>query len=284
MSESRIFLCHSSFDKPSVRQLYRRLSADGFEPWLDEEDLLPGQDWELEITSAIKQSRAVIVCLSQESTQKTGFVQREIRFALDAADERPEGSIFIIPARLERCPTPQRLMKWHWVDLYKDNGYSRLRSALAIALPRTREENAAERHSRAVDPDPARSGHDVVSWQDTEVRYDGLYMRPNESYTQYLRFRSSGICHAASSTGTPEQVSMWLGSATEALRSKGPFTILGDQIKIVNKSSSGTVEFRGTVGPLANELHLYTHSYINGYESFGVWRFHPLQFPDVEED
>jgi hypothetical protein len=39
----RIFLCYSSGDKPAVRELYRRLRADGFEPWLDGVNLLPGQ-------------------------------------------------------------------------------------------------------------------------------------------------------------------------------------------------------------------------------------------------
>ena len=278
MDDSRIFLCHSSFDKPSVRQLYRRLQADGFRPWLDEEDLLPGQDWESEIRRAIKQSKAVIVCLSRESIQKTGFVQREIRFALDAADERPEGSIFIIPARLEDCPTPERLARWHWVDLYQDDGYRRLRTALLGVLPRIENDGVADAR---VEVDPSDNGRGVISWQDTEIRHDGLYVNSEkEDYSQYLRFRPSGICHSASSTGNPEQVSKWLGSASEMVPSNGPYTILGDQIKIVETSSSGTVEYRGTVSPSANELHLYWHSYINGNESFGVWRFHPLSFPN----
>jgi hypothetical protein len=37
----RIFLCHASEDKATVRVLYRHLIADGFEPWLDEQNLLP---------------------------------------------------------------------------------------------------------------------------------------------------------------------------------------------------------------------------------------------------
>ena len=38
----RVFLCHSSQDKPIVRELYQRLLAEGWiDPWLDEEKLLP---------------------------------------------------------------------------------------------------------------------------------------------------------------------------------------------------------------------------------------------------
>ena len=48
----RVFLCHSSNDKAAVRDLYRRLRNDGVDPWLDQEDLLPGQDWNHEIGRA----------------------------------------------------------------------------------------------------------------------------------------------------------------------------------------------------------------------------------------
>lgn len=47
-----IFLCHASGDKPTVRELYEKLQNDGFDPWLDEENILPGQDWEHEISRA----------------------------------------------------------------------------------------------------------------------------------------------------------------------------------------------------------------------------------------
>lgn len=107
----QIFLCHSSGDKDNVRQLYKQLSRDGFSPWLDEECLLPGQEWEFEIRKAVRNSKAVLVCLSHSSVTKEGFVQKEIRIALDAADEKPEGAIYIIPLRLEDCLVPERLEK-----------------------------------------------------------------------------------------------------------------------------------------------------------------------------
>ena len=92
----RVFLCHASGDKPAVRKLYQRLVKDGVAPWLDEEDLAPGQDWEVEIRKAVQASDIVLVCLSLRSITKEGFVQKEIKFALDAADEKPQGTIFLI--------------------------------------------------------------------------------------------------------------------------------------------------------------------------------------------
>jgi hypothetical protein len=122
MTENRklkVFLCHSKDDKPKVRKLYKRLIADGFDTWLDEEKLMPGQDWDLEIRKAVRNSDTVVVCLSKDSTTKEGYIQKEIRFALDVADEKPEGTIFLIPVRLEDCSVPNRISRFQWVDLFK---------------------------------------------------------------------------------------------------------------------------------------------------------------------
>jgi hypothetical protein len=128
----KVFLCHSSDDKAKVRQLYHRLRNDGFDAWLDEEKLLPGQEWAQEIPKAVRQSDVVLVCLSQASISKIGYVQKEIRFALDVAEEQPEGFIFIIPVKLEECSIPERLRKWHWVELFNENGYRRLILSLQL--------------------------------------------------------------------------------------------------------------------------------------------------------
>jgi hypothetical protein len=126
----KVFLCHGSEDKPSARQLYRQLLASGVEPWLDEENLLPGQDWRYEIAKAVRESNIVIICLSRTSVSKIGFVQKEIKNALDIAEEKPEGSIFLIPARLEECSIPTRLSGMQWVDLFQENGFERLLKSL----------------------------------------------------------------------------------------------------------------------------------------------------------
>jgi WD40 repeat protein len=126
----RVFLCHSSGDKPSARDLYHRLKRDGSAPWLDEENLLAGQDWQDEIQRAVRGSDAVIVCLSRSSVTKEGYVQKEIKVALDVADEKPPGTIFIIPVRLEIVDVPSRLAQWQWVDLFHNGGYEKLAHAL----------------------------------------------------------------------------------------------------------------------------------------------------------
>jgi hypothetical protein len=128
----KVFLCHSSNDKPTVRKLYFRLRNDGVDPWLDEENLLAGQDWEQAIPKAVRSSDIVLVCLSTGAITKSGYVQKEIKYALDVADEQPEGTIFLIPLKLEQCEMPERLCRWQWVNFFEDNGYERLMRALRI--------------------------------------------------------------------------------------------------------------------------------------------------------
>ncbi len=128
----KVFLCHSKDDKPKIRKLYNRLVAEDFDVWLDEVKLIPGQDWDFEIKRAVRNSDTVIVCLSNSSTTKEGYIQKEIRFALDVADEKPEGTIFLIPARLEDCNVPDRISRFQWVDLFERNGYSKLTESLHL--------------------------------------------------------------------------------------------------------------------------------------------------------
>jgi hypothetical protein len=144
----RIFLCHASQDKPIVRELYQKLLAEGWiDPWLDEEKLLPGQDWDMEIEKAVESADVVIVCLSNHSVTKDGYVQRELKFVLDIALEKPEGSIFTIPLRLNDCETPRRLRSWQYVDYFPDekrnNAYGKLKQSLNIRLESLKKQESS---------------------------------------------------------------------------------------------------------------------------------------------
>jgi formylglycine-generating enzyme required for sulfatase activity len=130
MRPLRVFLCHASQDKPAVRKLHRYLKSRGVQPWLDELDLLPGENWEVEIPKAILSSDVILVCLSKNSVDKEGYVQKEITFALDKAQEKPEGTIFIVPVKLEDCEVPRRLKQYQWVDVFRQDGYKRLMLSL----------------------------------------------------------------------------------------------------------------------------------------------------------
>jgi len=136
-SRLRVFLSHASSDKPAVRDLYRRLSSvKWIDPWLDEENLFPGQDWSMEIRKAIESAHAVIVCLSRNSITGEGYIQKELQFTLELALERPDGQSFILPLRLDDCEIPHRIRMWQYADYFpkerRDKTFKKLLRSLLI--------------------------------------------------------------------------------------------------------------------------------------------------------
>jgi pimeloyl-ACP methyl ester carboxylesterase len=117
-----VFLCHASQDKPVVRELSQQLKReDWIDPWLDEEKLSPGQAWTSTIEEAIDSADSVIIFLSENSVNKEGFVQRELKRAWKRSTEKPENVIFLIPFRLDDCAVPRRLRSRHWGDYFGAN-------------------------------------------------------------------------------------------------------------------------------------------------------------------
>ena len=128
----RVFLSYASDDESRVRQLSRDLSEIEVDPWLDVERLVPGQNWQSRITEVVRDAQLILVCLSSRSAHKVGFVQKEIRLALDAAEQQPEDALFLIPLKLEPCTVPRSLRHLQAVSLVEDGGYGKLVSALTL--------------------------------------------------------------------------------------------------------------------------------------------------------
>ncbi len=128
----KVFLCHSSSDKPAVRKEYKFLVERGVDAWLDEEKLIPGQNWDYEIKKALDASDMIVIFLTKASVEKEGYVQREVKIALNEAMEKPDGTIFIIPAKLEECELPRSLSKYHAVDLFREGGREKLMQAIQL--------------------------------------------------------------------------------------------------------------------------------------------------------
>jgi hypothetical protein len=78
----------------------------------------------------------IIVLLSVNSVDNTGFVQNETREALELAESQPPGRIFLIPVRLDATtPRYERLHELQWVDLFPHYhaGLSKIVSALGVS-------------------------------------------------------------------------------------------------------------------------------------------------------
>lgn len=128
----RVFISYAKEDKVSAEKLRSQLTSEGIDVWIDEEKLMGGKDWKLEIQKEIRDSHIILILLSTTAVSKIGFIQKEIRIALDYADEHPEGAVYLIPVRLDECEVPIRISeRFQWVDLFKPNGYKKLIDSLS---------------------------------------------------------------------------------------------------------------------------------------------------------
>ncbi|MCP4349887.1 MAG: toll/interleukin-1 receptor domain-containing protein [Desulfobacterales bacterium] len=115
----KVFISYAKEDFKTAKKLYDDLKLNGVEPWMDTEDILTGQCWEYEISKAIRESSYFLALLSFKSVSKRGYIQKELKIALNIFEEFPEPQIFLLPVRLDNCkPFNKSLQKLQWCDLF----------------------------------------------------------------------------------------------------------------------------------------------------------------------
>jgi hypothetical protein len=135
----QVFIAYGKEDTEMVRRLCDALAAVGFNPWIDERKLVPGQNWPRAIESAIETSDFFLACYSENSVNKKGGFHAEIRYALDCARQIPLEDIFIVPVRLTPCRVPRAIQReLQYVDLFPDwiDGLARLVTMLRQEVAR----------------------------------------------------------------------------------------------------------------------------------------------------
>lgn len=138
---AQVFLAYVREDREAAVRLYDGLAAAGFSPWMDAAKLLPGQNWPRAIEAAIESSGFFLALFSENSVNKRGGFQVEIRYALDCARRVPLDDIFIVPVRLDDCRMPRSIQnELHYVDLFPDwaRGMERLTAMLRREAERRR--------------------------------------------------------------------------------------------------------------------------------------------------
>ena len=137
----RIFIAYVNEDSDLAGGIFEALRQAGFDPWLDKQKLLPGQNWGRAIRNALETSDFVVCCFSQNSLHKRGGFQAEMRYALESAQRLPLDEVFLLPVRLEECPVPVEVAReMQYVDLFPDwdFGINRLVEAIRHQLKRPR--------------------------------------------------------------------------------------------------------------------------------------------------
>ena len=88
---------------------------------MDQEKLLPGQNWPRAIERAIDLSEFFICCFSRRAAAKRGYFHSELDYALSVASRVPAEEIFVLPVRLNDCEVPRDIARRvQHVDLFPD--------------------------------------------------------------------------------------------------------------------------------------------------------------------
>ena len=170
-NHNSVFISYASEDLAAAERLDTELCLKGINTWFDKRNILPGTDWRREIKEGISTSSYFIALLSKNSVNKKGYVQKELKDALDVLDEFPEGEIFVIPARLDDCkPTSHRLCSLQRMDLFPDWGVG-MRGLLKVLLPSLPDNSllntVIERNHEKLGfdvPNPWRGNRERVYW------------------------------------------------------------------------------------------------------------------------
>src|SRR5215207_4165905 len=120
----RVFLSYSPSESDEVRALYQRLTRDGVDAWLDTEKVLARHNWQREIEEAVRAADVVLICFAADF--QLDFRKEEIQFALEEAEKRPRGEIFLIPVQLGEGQPPDFLDRYRIVNLFEMDGYESL--------------------------------------------------------------------------------------------------------------------------------------------------------------
>jgi len=114
-----VFLCHNSTDKRIIRQINVELKKADLKTWLDEEQILPGQQWQVELENQIEKVRAACVFVGEDGMGP--WQNAEIRAFLSQFVRR---GCVVVPVLLPKAPTvpqlPIFLQEMMWADLRQE--------------------------------------------------------------------------------------------------------------------------------------------------------------------
>lgn len=134
--DNQVFISYASQDKERALLIYDSLKSDGFNAWIDNKNLLPGQNWDFEIRRALDKSVCILILISKNSFNKRGYVQREIKFALDKLSEMLVDDIYIIPILLDDISLPEQLSHLQSIKISESGFSEKIKSSIKYQLVR----------------------------------------------------------------------------------------------------------------------------------------------------
>jgi TIR domain len=115
-SKARVFVSHSSKDKPFVRKLVEALKKHLLNVWVDEHEIKVGDSLVGKISEALKDADYLVIVLSQASVSSR-WVEQELNAALT---NQISGKGVVLPVLLEDCELPMLLRDRLYADFRAD--------------------------------------------------------------------------------------------------------------------------------------------------------------------
>jgi len=109
----RVFLSHSSKDKPQVRKLAQQLKLYGIDIWIDEERIYVGDSISKKIQQGLRESDYLCIWLTNQAMQ-SGWVEKE--WLPKIKQEIDESRTVVLPLLAENCDLPDFLIDKRYAD------------------------------------------------------------------------------------------------------------------------------------------------------------------------
>ena len=133
----QIFISYARPDREIAEEIYTFLKEHGFEPWVDFKKLKGGQNWDFEIKRELDRSALVVILWSKNSRDRRGYVQREIKIALDKLQEKLIDDIYIIPVVAdEEIAIPEQFKNIQCLSVVEGSFKSNLLDAVSHQIER----------------------------------------------------------------------------------------------------------------------------------------------------
>ena len=110
------------------------MATKGYNPWMDIKDIPAGVNWDFEIQKNFSNSNLIIIILSKISTQKNGYIRREINEAIDKLKYYKPDDVFVIPILIDDAQVPSYISgKIQFIDFKRKDCWDTLEKSLKLA-------------------------------------------------------------------------------------------------------------------------------------------------------
>ena len=125
---SHIFISYVHENQRQVEKLYKALTNQSIDVWLNRDSILPGMRWKEAIRKAVQDGAYFIACFSTEyENRQKSYMNEELILAIDELRQYSIERTWFIPVLFSECNVPavsigggQTLLDFQWVNLYSD--------------------------------------------------------------------------------------------------------------------------------------------------------------------